>query len=80
MHNYREILKAKAAALAYEAEFGADETIKLVLEDLVKFGGHVAYKFRKSQNFHLGQDFYEVLADDLEQAAKRDAHHFGQRS
>jgi hypothetical protein len=51
MHNYREILKAKAAALAYEAEFGADETIKLVLEDLVKFGGHVESAERSACTF-----------------------------
>ena len=36
-YTYREIIKAKAAALAREAEFGSDVTIKLCLHDLVMF-------------------------------------------
>lgn len=65
---YREILKAKAAALAKEAEFGSDETIKETLRDLAEFSKPVLFKLR-DPSFHLGRDFYEDLADDLERAA-----------
>jgi hypothetical protein len=36
-YSYREIIKAKAAALAREAEFGSDEQILASMRDLSKF-------------------------------------------
>lgn len=56
MITYREILKAKAAALAKEAEFGSDETIKEFLRDLADFAKPVLFKLR-DPSFHLGRDF-----------------------
>lgn len=62
---YREILKAKAAALAKEAEFGSDETVKATLQDLADFAKPTLFKLR-DPSFHLGRDFYDDLAADLE--------------
>ena len=54
--NYRDIIKAKAAALAHEAEFASDDQIKASMDDLCRFGKRTLAKMR-STSFHLGREF-----------------------
>lgn len=65
MFTYRDIIKDKAEALAYAAEFGSQDEIKHRLHDLADFAKTVAFKLR-APAFSLGQDFYDDLAVALE--------------
>lgn len=57
-YTFRDIIKAKAAALAREAEFGDDFAIKASLHDLVMF----ANRMRR-----IGPMSLSYVFDDLEQ-------------
>ena len=53
---YRDIIKAKAAALAREAEYGDDLMIGLTLDDLANFNHSVQKKLRDPK-FHFGREY-----------------------
>ena len=66
MKTYRDIIKAKAAALAREAEYGSDAQIKASLHDLVMF----SKRMRAIGPMSLSYDYAEQEA--AYQAAERE--------
>lgn len=59
-YTWRDIIKAKAEALAREAVYGDDLSIGLTLDDLENFNHRVQRKMRDNA-FHLGAEFTEEL-------------------
>lgn len=56
---YRDIIKAKAAALAREAEYGDDLMIGLTLDDLANFN-HRVQRMLRNPTFHFGREYEEA--------------------